>query len=92
MDTEDNRVINEFTLVAIGLGVLMLVCILRAVLGPTTPDRLVAMDTTNTLAMATLVVLGTAWEEVIYVDVAIVYAMLSFVSTLYISKYLEGKR
>ncbi len=80
----------EFMLVAAVLGVLMLVCLTRAVLGPTTPDRLVALDTTNTLVVAALVVLGAAFNEIIYIDVAIVYAMLAFVSTLYVSKYLEG--
>jgi len=79
-----------FMMIAAGLGALILICLIRAVLGPTAPDRLVAMDTTNTLVVAVLVVLGAAWNEIIYVDVAIVYAMLSFVSTLYISKYLEA--
>jgi len=76
--------------VAAALGVLMIVCLTRAALGPTTPDRLVALDTTNTLVVAALVTLGAAFRETIYVDVAVVYAMLAFVSTLYISRYLEG--
>ena len=33
--------------------------------------------------------LGVALNEVIYVDVAIVYALLSFVTTLFIAKYIE---
>ena len=80
----------NFMIVAVGLGILMLICLIRAILGPTAPDRVVAMDTTNTLVVAILVIMGTAWKETIYVDVAIVYAMLAFVSTLYISKYLEA--
>ena len=79
-----------FLLLAFSLGVLTLVCIIRAVLGPTTADRMVALDTANTMVVAAMVVLGAAFEEIIFVDVAIVYAMLAFVSTLYISKYLEG--
>jgi len=79
-----------FMITAAALSVLILVCLIRAVLGPTAPDRLVAMDTTNTLVVAVLVVLGAGWGEIIYIDVAIVYAMLSFVSTLYISNYLEA--
>jgi multicomponent Na+:H+ antiporter subunit F len=31
-----------------------------------------------------------AYEEVIYIDVAIVYALLSYIGTLYVAKYLEG--
>ncbi len=63
---------------------------IRAVFGPTTPDRLVALDTINTLVVASMILLGVAFREVIYIDVAIVYALLSFVATLYIAKYLEG--
>jgi len=72
------------------LGVLILICLVRVILGPTVPDRIVALDAINTLAIAMLVVIGLVFSEIIYVDVAIVYAMLSFVSTLYISKYMEG--
>jgi multicomponent Na+:H+ antiporter subunit F len=71
------------------LGLLMIIALLRAVLGKTAPDRMVAVDTTNTLVVAVLVLLGTAFGEVIYIDVAIVYALLAFVTTLFVSKYLE---
>jgi multicomponent Na+:H+ antiporter subunit F len=37
-----------------------------------------------------MILVGAAFEEVIYVDVAIVYALLSYIGTLYIAKYLEG--
>jgi multicomponent Na+:H+ antiporter subunit F len=80
----------ELLFLAASIGVLILICMIRAILGPTTPDRVVALDTTNTLVVAALVMLGVAFQEVIYIDVAVVYAMLSFVTTMYISKYLEG--
>ncbi len=81
----------EFMVVAVALVVLMLVCLARVLLGPTMPDRVVALDTINTLVMAFLVVLGVALNAIIYIDVAIVYALLAFVSTLFISKYLEAE-
>ena len=80
-----------FLFVAAGLGALILGCLFRVFLGPTTPDRIVAVDTINTLVAASLIILGAAFEQVIYVDVAIVYKMLAFVSTLYLAKYLESK-
>ena len=70
---------------------LMIICLVRAILGPTVPDRVVALDVINTLAIAELVILGVALKEIIFIDVAIVYTMLAFVSTLYIAKYLEGR-
>ncbi len=81
----------EFMIIAIVLVVLMLVCFARILLGPTIPDRVVALDTINTLVIAFLVILGAAFNAIIYIDVAIVYALLSFVSTLFISNYLEAK-
>ena len=72
------------------LGVLALASVARIVLGPTAPDRVVGLDTTNTIVMAALVVLGAAFKQAIFIDVAIVYAMLAFVATLYISRSLEG--
>jgi multicomponent Na+:H+ antiporter subunit F len=68
----------------------MIFGVIRIVLGPTAPDRVVGLDTINTLVIAVMIILGAAYDEVIYIDVAIVYALLSFVGTLYIAKYLEG--
>jgi multicomponent Na+:H+ antiporter subunit F len=50
----------------------------------------VALDTINTLVVAVMIVLGAAYDQVIFVDVAIIYALVSFVGTLYIARYLEG--
>ncbi|MFW6421802.1 MAG: monovalent cation/H+ antiporter complex subunit F [Candidatus Bipolaricaulota bacterium] len=72
------------------LTIFMIFGLLRIGIGPTVADRLVGLDTINTLIVAGMVVLGAAFEQVIYIDVAIVYALLSFIGTLYISKYLEG--
>jgi len=71
------------------LAVCIFITILRIFLGPTPPDRLVGLDTLNTMVVVAMVILGIAFEEVIYIDVAIVYALLSFVTTLFIAKYIE---
>ena len=82
--------IETFFIVAIFLLIFMIFGVIRIVLGPTVPDRVVGLDTINTLVIAVMIILGAAYDEVIYIDVAIVYALLSFVGTLYIAKYLEG--
>ena len=64
--------------------------IIRIVKGPTAPDRVVGLDTINTLIIVSMVIFGVAAGSVVYIDVAIVYAFLSFISTLFIAKYLEG--
>jgi len=94
MGEEDNRMTMpaDFMLIAGALVLLSVIAALRAVLGKTSPDRVVAVDTMGTLAVAALVCAGAALAEVIYIDVALVYALLSFVGTVFISKQLEERK
>jgi multicomponent Na+:H+ antiporter subunit F len=62
----------------------------RLFTGPTTPDRLVVLDTINTLVSGIMLLLSAVYDSVVMVDVAIVYMALSFVSTLYFARHLEG--
>ena len=80
----------EYLVVFLALLLCSIMAIIRVIRGPTAPDRLVGLDTINTIVVVLMVVFGAAFNEVIYVDVAIVYALLSFISTLFIAKYLEG--
>lgn len=91
MGEEDNRTMNNMFLLTGSLLLLFMVfSLLRGALGPTIPDRVVALDTINTLVVASMIIFGAYFEEVIFIDIAIIYALLSFVTTLYIAKYLEG--
>ena len=78
-----------FTVLA--LCALMLLAMVRLVKGPTSADRVVALDAINTLVVAAMIVLGVVIHQFIFIDVAIIYALLSFVGTLYIAKYLGGE-
>ena len=79
-----------FFIVAIFFLLFTIFSMVRLGAGPTTGDRIVALDTINTLVVSGMVVLSAAYNEVIFVDVAIIYALLSFVGTLYVARYLEG--
>jgi len=81
---------NEYLIVLIALLLCVIMAIVRLIIGPTIPDRVVGVDTINTIVIVGMVIFGAAYNEVIYIDVAIVYALLSFISTLFIAKYLEG--
>jgi len=83
--------IDVWILAVLCLTVLMVFAAVRLVLGPTAPDRVIALDTVNTLVIASMILLGVVFSEIIFVDVAIVYGLLSFVSTLYIAKYIGGE-
>ncbi len=63
----------------------------RLIVGPTIPDKVIALDTINTYVVAAMILFGAAFEEIIYIDVAIVYALLSYITTLYIAKFIERR-
>jgi len=48
------------------LLIFMLLSLIRLILGPTSPDRIVALDTINTLVVAGMILVGAAYEEVIF--------------------------
>jgi multicomponent Na+:H+ antiporter subunit F len=75
----------------------MVVCIVIAVvrifMGPGAPTRLVAFDTLNTLVVTSLIIVAMMTDNrPFYIDVAIVYALLSYVMTLYVAKYIQGDK
>jgi multicomponent Na+:H+ antiporter subunit F len=81
---------STYLIVVSALSLCAILALVRVVRGPTAPDRVVGVDTINTIVIVGMVAFGAAFREIIYIDVAIVYALLSFVSTLFIAKYLEG--
>lgn len=81
---------ESYMIVLVFLALSIFIAIIRVIRGPTAPDRVVGLDTINTIVISSMVLFGAAYNEAIYIDVAIVYALLSFISTLFIAKYLEG--
>ena len=79
-----------FAYAAVILGLAAFVMLGRLIAGPTLADRAVALDAMNTLVVALMIVLSVLFDSVVMVDVAIVYAGLSFVGTMFIARYLEG--
>ena len=81
-----------FLVSAAVLAVLIGITVIRIIIGPNAPNRVVALDSINTIVVATMICLSAAFKTIIYIDIAIVYALLSFVSTLYIANYIGGGR
>ncbi|EFC92459.1 multiple resistance and pH regulation protein F [Dethiosulfovibrio peptidovorans DSM 11002] len=84
--------IGFFALAAGFLTLLVLFMAGRLIMGPTGADRAVALDAMNTLVIGIMILLAAHFESVVMVDVAIVYAALSFVSTMFIARYIEEGR
>jgi multicomponent K+:H+ antiporter subunit F len=74
---------------AIGaLALAMLFALWRLLRGPTLPDRILALDTLYVDAMAMLVLVGIRFDTGLYFEAALVIAMLGFVGTVALSKFL----
>jgi len=71
------------------IGAAIFLCLLRMIKGPTAPDRAVALDTLATVTAALLVLLGYIFKRYIYLDVSLVYAVLTFVGSVAIARFLE---
>ena len=68
----------------------LIISAIRFVKGPTAGDRTVALDTLTIIGVAGLVLLAYVFDRFIYVDVALVYAVLGFIGVIVIARYLEG--
>jgi len=80
-----------FIWLAVGMGGAGLVLALtRAFLGPTTPDRLAAVDNMTTIVTSLILVTALIFGSSIYIDVGLVYAILSFIGVIVFARYLEG--
>ena len=83
-------IINIIVFSLVGVGVLF--ALIRLIAGPTAFDRVVGLDTLNIIITATIVLLALVLKNELYLDIAIVYAVLSFLETILFARFLEGRR
>ncbi|MFH1208380.1 MAG: cation:proton antiporter [Candidatus Omnitrophota bacterium] len=68
-----------------------LLCLLRIVRGPTSADRAIAVDTLGILIVGFCAILSVSTGRDWYLDIAIAWALQSFIAALALAKYLEGR-
>jgi multicomponent Na+:H+ antiporter subunit F len=66
-------------------------CLYRVFMGPTGADRIVAIDIFGIMIIGFCSVLTISTGRSWYIDIGIAWALQSFIATLALSKYLEGK-
>lgn len=86
----DNMYDIFFLGVVILLVILLLLCLLRAIIGPKVADRLVAVNMTGTLVMVIVAVLALKKDQGYLVDICLIYAMISFLAVIILSKVYLG--
>lgn len=71
------------------LTLLSFASLYRAIVGPTLADRVVAINMVSTKVSIIIILVALFLDEKNYVDVALIYAMVSFITTVSVAKYLE---
>jgi multicomponent Na+:H+ antiporter subunit F len=70
--------------VIVTLGIVLLG---RIVLGPSTPDRVVAVNVVGTATVVVIALVAAALDQPSYLDVALVYALLNFLLSVGLAKF-----
>ena len=74
------------------LALAVLLAFARLVHGPSLPDRVVAMDLLAALGIAMIVVYAIATDQAVFLDVALVLALISFLGTVAFAFYIDQRR
>ncbi len=79
------------TIIITVLGITASLALYRVIFGPTPWDRLIAVNLISSKVVMIMVAAAVFFERSIYLDVALVYAIIGFVSIIAISKFLESE-
>ena len=71
-------------LIAAGIG--LFICLFRATKGPSTADRLIAINMTGTVVIAMILILTIMLEAGYLADIALIYALLSFLAVVVLAR------
>ncbi|MFP3859463.1 MAG: monovalent cation/H+ antiporter complex subunit F [Bacteroidales bacterium] len=80
------------TILSIAMGIMLLSVILaliRFIKGPCYSDRIIAFDVMTISSLAIIAGIACLNNRVIYLDIAMVYGILSFLGVLIVARYLE---
>ena len=78
-----------FVVASVGLGIAMVMVMIRAVLGPTIYDRVLALNSFGTKTVLLIAVLGFLMGRPEFLDLALDYALINFIGTVAVLKYFE---
>ena len=79
-----------YTCVLVALSALTLLCLARAIIGPSIPDRIVSINMICTLTLAMICILSLMLGEGYLADVALIYALLGFLAVVVLCKVYMG--
>lgn len=81
---------NLYITILVILAVMLFPCLIRAVKGPRIADRLVSVNMMGTMVMVMIAILALMLDEGYLVDICLIYAMISFLAVVVLSKVYIG--
>ena len=72
------------------LALLLILCLIRAVIGPRIADRLVAVNMMGTMVMVMIALLAVVKNQGYLVDICLIYAMISFLAVVVLTRIYTG--
>lgn len=88
----DYEILEVATNLVLGMLILaQLLAFIRLVRGPSLPDRVVALDLIGTTAAGIIAVYAIANQQPVYIDVAIVMALVIFLGTIAFARFVEKR-
>jgi multicomponent Na+:H+ antiporter subunit F len=82
---------TAIVLASVMLALSVVLAFIRLLRGPSLPDRVVAFDLMTSVAVGITVVYSMATQEMVFLDVAIVLALISFLGSVAFARYLEHR-
>ncbi len=79
-----------FIAVLVILAILILLCLVRAIIGPRIADRIVAVNMMGTMVTVIIAILALLLDEGYLADICIIYAMISFLAVIVLTKVYMG--
>ena len=78
-----------FSTASVAILLTMALALVRALKGPTVYDRILSVNAFGTLTMVLIALYGFLTERPEFLDIALVYALINFISTIAVTKYVE---
>ena len=72
------------------LAVMLVLCLIRAVIGPRIADRLIAVNMMGTMVMVIIALLAVIKEQSYLLDICLIYAMISFLAVVVLTRIYTG--
>lgn len=73
------------------LGISMILSLIRLIIGPTFPDRIVALEMITFLILGIVACFSVYTGETSYLDIAIIISLISFLTTIAFAYYIEKR-